>query len=57
MDGIFTKEGLLKREIEDLPVVNSLSFIRATGRDKAGYRANLFCHAASSHAVRMEDVL
>jgi hypothetical protein len=37
------------REIEDLPVVSSLSFIRAIGRDKAGYRANLRCPVASSH--------
>jgi hypothetical protein len=28
------EEDLLKREIEDLPVVSSLSFIRAIGRDK-----------------------
>jgi hypothetical protein len=41
----------LKREIEDLPVVSSLSFIRTTGRDKTGYRTNLFCHAVSSHGV------
>ena len=31
----------MKREIEDLPVVSSLSFIRAIGRDKAAYRDNL----------------
>ena len=39
----------MKREIEDLPVVSSLSFIRAIGRDKTGYRANLRCPVASSH--------
>jgi len=37
------------REIEDLPVVSSLSFIRVIGRDKAGYRANLRCPVVSSH--------
>jgi len=47
MEGTSTEEDLLKREIEDLPVVSSLSFIRAIGRDKAGYRVNLFCDAAS----------
>ena len=47
--GTSTEEVLLKREIEDLPVVSSLSFIRAIGRDKAGYRVNLFCNAASSY--------
>jgi hypothetical protein len=49
MEGTSTEEGLLMREIEDLPVVSSLSFIRAIGRDKAGYRANLRCPIASSH--------
>ncbi len=47
MEGTSTEENLLKREIEDLPVVSSLSFIRAIGRDKAGYRVNLFCDAVS----------
>jgi hypothetical protein len=47
MEGTSTEEDLLKREIEDLPVVSSLSFIRKIGRDKAGYRVNLFCDAAS----------
>ncbi len=37
------------REIEDLPVVSSLSFIRVIGRDKVGYRDNLRCPVASSH--------
>jgi hypothetical protein len=37
------------REIEDLPVVISLSFIRVIGRDNAGYRTNLRCPVASSH--------
>ena len=49
MEVTSTEEGLLKREIEDLPVESSFSFIRAIGRDKAGYRANLRCHVASSH--------
>jgi hypothetical protein len=49
MEGTSTEEGLLKREIEDLPVVSSLSFHRAIGRDYTGYRANLRCPAASSH--------
>ena len=49
MEGTSTEEGLLKREIEDLPVVSSLSFHRAIGRDKAGVRANLRCNVASSH--------
>jgi len=41
MEGKYTEEGLLMREIEDLPVVISLSFIHTIGRDKTGYRANL----------------
>jgi hypothetical protein len=41
MEGTSTEEGLLMREIEDLPVVSSLSFIRTIRRDKTGYRANL----------------
>jgi hypothetical protein len=41
MEGTSTEEVLLKREIEDLPVVSSLSFIHAIGRDKTGYRVNL----------------
>jgi hypothetical protein len=36
-------------EIEDLPVVSSLSFIRAIGRDKTGYRTNLRCPVAYSY--------
>jgi hypothetical protein len=36
MEGTSTEEVLLKREMEDLPVVSILSFIRAIGRDKAG---------------------
>jgi hypothetical protein len=47
MEGTSTEEGMLKREIEDLPVVRSLSFIRTIGRDKTGYRANLRCHSVS----------
>ena len=49
MEGTSTEEVLLKREIEDLPVVSSLSFIHAIGRDKAGYCVNLFCNAVSSY--------
>ena len=49
MEGKYTEEGLLKREIEDLPVVSSVSFHRVIGRDKAGYRDNLMCHTVSSH--------
>jgi hypothetical protein len=41
MEGTSTEEGLLKREIEDLPVGISLSFIRTIARDKTGYRDNL----------------
>jgi hypothetical protein len=47
MEGTSTEEDLFKREIEDLPVVKSLSFIREIGRNKAGYRVNLFCDAVS----------
>ena len=43
------EEDFLKTEIEDFPVVSSVTFHRATGRDKAGYHANLRCPAASSH--------
>ena len=42
-------EDFLKTEIGDFPVVSSVTFHRATGRDKAGYHANLRCPAASSH--------
>jgi hypothetical protein len=49
MEGTSTEEVLLKREIEDRPVVSSLSFIREIGRDKAGYRFNLFCDVSSSY--------
>ena len=38
MEGTSMKENLLMREIEDHPVVSSLCFIRAIGRDKTGYR-------------------
>ena len=48
-DGTSTEEGLLKREIEYLPVVCSLSFHRAIGRDETGIRANLRCNVVSSH--------
>jgi hypothetical protein len=47
MEGTSTEEDLFKREIENLPVVISLTFIREIGRNKAGYRVNLFCDAAS----------
>jgi hypothetical protein len=33
-NGGYIQEGLLMREIEDLPVVSSLSFIHTIGRDK-----------------------
>jgi hypothetical protein len=49
MEGTSTEEVLLKREIEDLPVVSSLSFIHTIGRDKTGYRVNLFCDVVSSY--------
>ena len=39
----------MRREIEDVPVVSSLSFIRVIGRDTSGYRDNLRCHVASSN--------
>ena len=51
MEGTSTEEGLLKREIEDLPVVSSLSFHHAIGRDKSGVRTNLRCNVASSHGA------
>jgi hypothetical protein len=41
------------REIKDHPVVSSLCFIRAIGRDKAGYRANLM----SSKRPTLRDCL
>ncbi len=37
------------REIEDLPVVISLSFIHTIGREKEEYRVNLRCPVVSSH--------
>jgi hypothetical protein len=43
------------REIEDHPVVSSLCFIRAIGRDKAGYRANLRCGCKQVGPVRMSS--
>ncbi len=43
------------REIEDHPVVNSLCFIRAIGRDKADYRANLRCGCKQVGSVRMSS--
>ena len=50
----------MKKEIEDLPVVSNLSFIRVIVRDKAGYRANLrylSCFLLTMEDVRMEDVV
>jgi hypothetical protein len=41
------------REIEDHPVVSSLYFICAIGRDKADYRANLRCGCKQVGPVRM----
>jgi len=43
------------REIEEHPVVSSLCFIRAIGRDKAGYRANLRCDCKEVGPVRMSN--
>ena len=55
MQGTSTEENLLMREIEDHPVVSSLCFIRAIGRDKAGYRANLRCGCKQVGPVRMSS--
>jgi hypothetical protein len=55
MEGTSTQENLLMREIEDHPVVSSLCFIRAIGRDKAGYRANLRCGCKQVGPVRMSS--
>jgi hypothetical protein len=49
VEGTSTEEDLLMREIEDLPVVTSLSFIHTIGRDKSGYHTNLRCPVVSSH--------
>ena len=45
------------REIEDLPVVSSLSFIRVIGRDKTCYRANLRCDCGAKQVgpIRMSS--
>jgi hypothetical protein len=43
------------REIEDHPVVISLSFIRTIGRDKAGYRVNLRCDCKQVGPVHMSS--
>ncbi len=53
MEGTSTEENLLMREIENHPVVCSLCFIRAIGRDKAGYRSNLMCDCKQVGPVRM----
>jgi hypothetical protein len=55
MKGTSTEEGLLMREIEDHPVVSSLSFIHSIGRDKAGYRANLRCGCKQVGPVLMSS--
>jgi hypothetical protein len=55
MEGTCMKENFLMREIEDHPVVSSLCFIRAIGRDKAGYRANLRCGCKQVGPVRMSS--
>ncbi len=47
MEGTSTEEFLLTREIEDLDIVNSLSFIHTIRRDKTGYRVNLFCNTTT----------
>jgi hypothetical protein len=49
MEETCMEEDFLKTEIEDFPVVSSVTFHRATGRDKAGYHANLRCPSVSSH--------
>jgi hypothetical protein len=43
MEGTSTEEGLLMREIEDLPVVSSLSFIRVIGRVKPFLHTRTSC--------------
>ncbi len=43
------------REIEDHPVVISLSFVRTIGRDKAGYRVNLRCDCKQVGPVHMSS--
>jgi hypothetical protein len=55
MEGTSTEEGMLMREIEDHPVLSSLSFIRAIGRDKEGYRVNLRCGCKQVGPVRMSS--
>ena len=40
-------EYLVKCEIEDQPVVNSVGFLAASGKNKAGVYANLRCYASS----------
>ena len=49
MEVTSTQKDLFKREIEDLPVVISLSFIHTIGRDKAGVCVNLRCNVVSSY--------
>jgi hypothetical protein len=49
------EENLLMREIEDHPVVSSLCFIRAIGRDKEGYHVNLRCGCKQVGSVRMSS--
>jgi hypothetical protein len=48
MEETSTEQELL-REIEDLPVVISLSFHHTIGRDKTDVRTNLRCNVVSSH--------
>jgi hypothetical protein len=49
MEGTSTEETLLKKEIEDLPVVIIVLFRHTIGRHKADYRTNLRCHVVSSY--------
>ena len=45
-------EYLVKCEIEDQPVVNSVGFLAASGKNKAGVYANLRCHATSLGVIQ-----
>ncbi len=47
MERTSEEEYMVKCEIEDHPVVNSVGFLAASGKNKAGVYANLRCYAAS----------
>ena len=58
MEGTSTEEDLLKREIEDISVVNNVKYHSVvsnvkyhpvTGKNKANYHDNLMCYVVSSH--------